>query len=387
MHERWNLARYSVLATSARLADEGARAGLILLAIETAGSPGYGGLLVAALMIPHVVAAPVVGALADTVTHRKAFGSLMLVLYAVALALAALTAGRLPAVVAVLAALTAGCAGPFLAGGLTGMLADLAPTRLRSAYGLDSTLYGVAGILGPALTAVLTGVFTARVAVLCLAGAAASASLLVWSLPLGRRAAATSKIALGGVVQVFVRSPALGSATVASSLGFLGMSALPIAAALLAGEAMTGIVLSVSAAGLLAGSLLYVRVPLPRWAPENAVLLLVSSIAVPFAVAALFPHVPAVNLPAFALAGVCNGLLLCSLLVVRDRAAPPALHTQVFTVGAGVKSAAGAAGAALAGACAGLGAPAVLAGIAFCHVLAAALGAVVLKPSVAEAAD
>lgn len=48
-----------------RVADEGARVGLILLSMERTGSPALGGLLVSALLVPHVVAAPAMGLLAD----------------------------------------------------------------------------------------------------------------------------------------------------------------------------------------------------------------------------------------------------------------------------------------------------------------------------------
>ncbi|KUL22411.1 hypothetical protein [Actinoplanes awajinensis] len=65
------LARYLVAAVGARLADEGARVAIVLLALERTGDARLGGLLVAALMVPHVLAAPLVGAAADRVRRRK----------------------------------------------------------------------------------------------------------------------------------------------------------------------------------------------------------------------------------------------------------------------------------------------------------------------------
>src|SRR5581483_5653900 len=61
---------YLTSAFLARTADEGARVALVMLASQRAGSPALGGALVAALMIPHVIAAPVAGALADSVRRR-----------------------------------------------------------------------------------------------------------------------------------------------------------------------------------------------------------------------------------------------------------------------------------------------------------------------------
>ncbi|WP_435205120.1 MFS transporter [Micromonospora sp. bgisy143] len=385
--ERGNLVRYSVLASLARLADEGARVGLVLLAVETTQSAGFGGLLVASIMLPHVVAAPLVGAVADATSRRKLFYSGALLVYAAALALTAVATGSLPRWVAVAAALAAGCVGPLLSGGLTSLLNELVPGRLRSAYGIDSTLYGLAGIVGPSAAALLAGAFGGRIAVYCLAGSAATASLLLWSLPLARRdRSERNRLRAAnvlGAAKVIIDRPALGSVTLGSCLGQLGAGALPVTATLMAQRAhstsLTGVILSLIALGALAGSLLYVYFPMRSWSPENAILVCLLATAVPFAAAAVFHDTPAVYLPAFAISGLVNGLMFCSLLVVRGREAPPELHTQVFTVGAGLKSASGAIGSAVAGGVAGGGVAALLAGVSLCHALGGLLGAAVLR--------
>ncbi|MEU0546356.1 MFS transporter [Micromonospora sp. NPDC005979] len=385
--ERRNLVRYSVLASLARLADEGARVGLVLLAVETTRSAGFGGLLVAAIMVPHVVAAPLVGTVADATSRRKVFYSGALLVYATALALTAVATGSSPRWVAVAAALAAGCVGPLLSGGLTSLLNELVPGRLRSAYGIDSTLYGLAGIVGPSAAALLAGAFGGRIAVFCLAGSAAAASLLLWSLPLARRERSERYHLRGadflGAAKVIINRPALGSVTLGSCLGQLGAGALPVTAALMAqrihSTSLTGIILSLIAVGALAGSLLYVYFPLRSWLPENAILVCLLATAVPFAAAAAFHTTPAVYLPAFAISGLINGLMFCSLLVVRGREAPPELHTQVFTVGAGLKSASGAIGSALAGGAAGAGVAVLLGGVSLCHALGGLLGGAVLR--------
>ncbi|MFG3207326.1 hypothetical protein [Streptomyces sp. NPDC048192] len=66
----------------------------------------------------------------------------------------------------------------------------------------------------------------------------------------------------------------------------------------------------------------------------------------------------------FAAAGFCTGPLFSALLASRERYAPAAVRTQVFTLGAGLKSTFAAAGAAGAGALGGLGASPLLLGTA-----------------------
>lgn len=61
----WVLPRYLAAALSARTADEGARVSLVLLALHQTGSAALGGAMVAPLLVPHVVAAPLVGVLVD----------------------------------------------------------------------------------------------------------------------------------------------------------------------------------------------------------------------------------------------------------------------------------------------------------------------------------
>jgi hypothetical protein len=86
--------------------------------------------------------------------------------------------------------------------------------------------------------------------------------------------------------------------------------------------------------------------------------------------------VPAAGL--FAVAGFCTGPLFSALLASRDRYAPAAVRTQIFTLGAGLKSTFAAAGAGTAGALSGLGAAPLMLGTAACQVLAAALALVLL---------
>ncbi|MEU0154640.1 MFS transporter [Micromonospora fulviviridis] len=381
------LGRYATAAVLVRLADEGARVALVLLAIERTGSAAYGGLLVAALMVPHVVAGPVVGAVADAVRRRRLFYTLALLGYGGALVAAvAVAAAARPLSVALVAA--AGCLAPIMLGGLTSLLRDLVPDRLDRSFGLDATSYNLAGIAGPAIAAVTAGAAGATVATVVLAALVALGALVLWTLPIPDRPARAHHTAAPGrrnplgAVPLLWRRPRLGAVTLASSFGQLGVGAMPVVAALLAGRfqhtSYTGLFLAVASVGGLVGSLWCARYPIRAHPPERVVLACLLATAAPFALVPLVPSVWA-TLPLFALVGLLSGPLFCAVLAVREQEAPPAAHTQVFTVGAGLKSTAAAAGAALAGALAASGAGLLLLGMAACQALGAVAGAAVLR--------
>jgi hypothetical protein len=107
---------------------------------------------------------------------------------------------------------------------------------------------------------------------------------------------------------------------------------------------------------------------------------------IPFALVPVVDRTP-VTLVLFATAGLLTGPLFCALLAVRDREAPPAVRTQVFTIGAGLKVTAGAAGAALAGFGTGLGPAVLVFGVAGSQLLAAGVAAALLRRRPAPSAS
>ncbi|MFG1991498.1 MFS transporter [Actinoplanes sp. NPDC048988] len=178
------LTRYVGAAVCARLADEGARVAILLLALDQTGDEALGGLLIAALMVPHVVAAPITGALADAVHRRRLFYVLAFLGYAGALLTGAeLIAHSTWAAAAFL--ILAGCCAPLLIGGLSSLLPDLVPARLERAFGFDVMSYSIAGIAGPALAAVLADLAGASWSVVGLVTLVVAGAVLVASLPLG----------------------------------------------------------------------------------------------------------------------------------------------------------------------------------------------------------
>ena len=378
------LTRYVGAAVCARLADEGARVAILLLALERTGRAGLGGLLVATLMVPHVLAAPIAGALADRARRRKPLYLAVFVAYALGLAAAAVLIGRsTPAAVVVL--FVAGCFAPLLIGGLTSLLGDLAGDRRDRAFALDVTSYSIAGIAGPALAAVVAGLAGAAWALAGLGALVVLGGLLLATLPLAERTGSRPAFRPGTLVaalRVMTERRSLGAVTAGSVWNQIGMGALPlVAAALAAGAhrpAVTGLILSAGAAGGLLGSLLCARFPFGRFRPERVLLVFLAATVVPLLVAATLP----VGWPIFVVFALLGGLgapVAVALFAVRDREAPAANRTQVFTLGGGLKVTGAAAGAAVAGLLAGHGATLLLLGIAACQI-AGALTVLVLLP-------
>ncbi|MFE1835000.1 MFS transporter [Streptomyces sviceus] len=391
---------YLTSAVLARTADEGARVALVMLAAQRAHSPTLGGALVAALMIPHVAAAPVVGVLADAVRRRRLFHGGAVALYGAALVALAFLVGTADDVVALALAVAAGCVAPLLTGGLTGLLADLlSRERLTRAFSADAVSYNLAGICGPAVAAALGTAVGAGTALAVLGAGAMSGGLLLFSLrlrprvpghaglpghdgspgPAGPGRLRAADLARG--VAELVRNSPLRSVTWGSSVAQLGVGALPVVSVLLAAEYhapwATGGLMTAFAAGALAGSLSYAYRPVGRDHPEHVVLWALPATGVPLA---LVPWAgdAVVAAALFAMAGFCTGPLFSALLASRERYAPPGARTQIFTLGAGLKSTFAAAGAGAAGALSGLGAVPLMLGAAVCQVAAGALALVLL---------
>ncbi|MFI1994132.1 MFS transporter [Actinoplanes sp. NPDC020271] len=375
------LARYLLSAVAVRLADEGARVAIVLLALERAGDAALGGLLVAALMVPHVLAAPLVGAAADRIRRRRLLYSTAFIWYGVSLAVAATLIGSW-SWVAALILVSAGCLSPLMLGGLSSLLGELVPENRARAFSLDAGTYGTAGIAGPAVAAVLAGWAGAGWALAGLGAFVVAGAALFLTLPLRGWSPSTARAVrpMAGF-GVFVKRRRLAAVTAASTFQMLGFGALPLAAASIAAHqhrpALTGLLLSVSACGGLLASVLCTRIPAVHRRPELVVVLCTAAMTVPFGLATL--AWPAVS---FAVAGVFSGVAAVALLSTRDREAPPELRTQVFSLGAGFKVTAAAAGAAAGGLLAS-GDPAILlVAIAACQLLGAATGGLLLvRPS------
>jgi MFS family permease len=379
------LRRYLTAAVLVRLADEGARVALVLLAIQRTSSAGAGGLMVAALLAPHVLAAPGVGLLTDRVRQPRWVLAAAPVGFAAALATTAVATGRAPTWMVLAVLLVGGCCGPAMTGALSSQLPTLvAPGSLPRAFGLDSVTYNVSGILGPALAGVLAGLVSPAAAAAVLAASAGCGALVMATVPTGLRergqAGATPPMSAG--VLAVVRDRVLAVVTTASSLGQLGVGALPVVTAVLATRAHApsdaGWLMTAVAAGALLGSLAWTWRPLaPPQAPKVVMAAMAGTgLAVGLA-AATTTSLPATG-ALFAAAGACTGPFTGALFTTRNDHAPEHLRAQVFTLGAGLKTTTAAAGAALAGLVTHAPTATQLLLAAGCLLLAAGLGALAL---------
>ncbi|NSC24418.1 MFS transporter [Streptomyces albus subsp. chlorinus] len=386
---------YLTTAFLARLADEGVGVALALLALARTGSPAPGAFVLTAWLAPHALAAPLVGDLAERARHRRLFHGCALTAFAAAIAVLGLTVGRAATPLVLAAALLGGSAGPVVTGSLSSLVAGLVPegpARTR-AYALDATTYNAAAVLAPAAVTATAAATSPGLATALLAASAAGAALTATLLlpapaptsapapmsapaptPTPARGPATTPAATGAPaptpasapvsgpplpfrhrlaagVRALGRVPQLRAVTLATCVAFLGLGGLPVVAVLLAVEQGNaeggGVLLAAFAVGGLAGSLGAARW---RGAPEPGRLALggLLTTGCALAAAAVMPAFGAAVV-LFAVAGLGDGPLLTATLRIRADHAPESVRTQVFTLGAGLKLTAAAAGAALVG--------------------------------------
>lgn len=519
---RSGLRAYLPIAFLARLADEGVAVAVVSLALHRTGGAAQGAFVLMAWMAPHVLAAPVAGAVAARAGSARLLYGCGLAGFATAIAALAATVGRAPAPVVLAVAAAGGCFGPLVTGALSSLLGALIPAggARDRAYALDAAVYNAASVAGPGAAAALALVASPAPAMLLLAAAALGAAALTLALPRGarpvgrrltrpsgalregptrsapeprrgvdpfpgpRQATATvtsapgepaairpgppprasaappagspttadpaepsgpaedpmparpgpppgasaalapaaarpvrsrrlgarwagsaaapvagsaapppraARGAFGRALPGFLsdgpaavwRTPELRAVTSATSLAFVGVGGLTTTAVLLG---RGGALMTAFAVGALSGSLAVARwPPRVRAARQAEAGLLGLGLALAAAAAAAAAHSPALCLPLFAAAGLCDGVVLTATLRIRSDFAPPGTRPQVFTLGAGLKITAAAAGAGLAGLFAARPAPLLLTGIAALQFAAAVLH-VLLGPAPARGA-
>ncbi|WP_431980921.1 MFS transporter [Streptomyces qinglanensis] len=409
------LRTYLATAFLARFADEGVGVALALLAVERTGRPALGGFVLAAWLAPHALAAPLAGALAERTRAPRLLHGCALALLGTALALLALTTGRTPVPLTLAVALAGGSVGPLVTGGLSSLLAesrrgggagwgsegrgapgssdggdgpggcetpDGGPLRSgnrSSAY--DAATYNAAAVTAPAAVAATAAVSSAALATVLLAVSAGCAALLCAALRLPAAGPGSSPAhrfrirELGTGFRVLRRTPELFTLTLATCVAFLGAGALPVTSVLLAtalgAPGSGGLLMTAFAVGGLAGSLAAARWPGTSGPARSARLGLLVT-AAGLAGAALTPSL-LWTAALFLCAGLGEGPLLSATLRLRADHAPEGTRAQVFTLGAGLKLTAGAAGTALVGALATLPPHSLLLLIAALQLAAAAL--------------
>ncbi|MET9699501.1 MFS transporter [Streptomyces sp. NPDC006529] len=352
--------RYLAAALAGRFASEGMGIALVLLALERTGSAADGAFVLTAWLAPHVLAAPLAGAAAARTARPRLFHVGALVCFTLAVAALSVLVGRAPVPVVIAVAVAGGSCGPMVTGGLSSLVASLVPAgggRDR-AYAWDAATYNAAGVTAPAVVSLIAALGSAGPAMAALAcsGAVAAvlAALLPYEDPRARPRTARTRPTAGGGFAALWRVRELRAVSAATTLAFVGIGALSTTAVLLAGAlgapGAGGVLMTAFAVGALCGSLLLARRRasgraddpgrLARWALTGTGVVLVG---------AAFAPTPALAAACFALAGLCDGPLLTATLRIRAEHAPEAVRAQVFTLGAGLKITAAAAGAALVG--------------------------------------
>lgn len=357
------LVLYLIGASLVRLADEGARVALVFLAVEKGSGAGEGGVLTAAFLVPHVIAAPALGNLIDRSRAPMLVAALGILTAALSLIAAGLLLGRAPVALVAAMLFVGGCGGPAITGGLSSQLAGFVEAdQVPRAFGFDGLTYNIAGIVGPALAAGIVGLASAEIATLSLAALAVAGGLTLMALrgPSQREAPANPTSLLGGL-RAIAADRLLWATTLANAVAQIGMGALPVvlvgALAAVAEPERAGWLLSVMAVGAVAGSLLWIWRPAPlERAPR---VIAAASVLTGLSVASLAPIGPASGwaMACFALAGAASAMAIGATFLVRDAGSPDEARAQVFGLAAGAKVTAGALGAALGGAFLSLPAP------------------------------
>ncbi|CAL9412955.1 hypothetical protein SUDANB106_01708 [Streptomyces sp. enrichment culture] len=375
MRPHTGLRPYLATAFLARLAEEGMAVAVVMLALHRTGSAAQGAFVLTAWMAPHVLAAPLTGALAERARDPRLFYLCALGGLAAGIAALAVTTGRAPLpVVLAVAALGGGC-GPVATGGLSALVARLVPEGADRdrAYALDAATYNAVSVAGPALVSTVAALASPAPAVVLLAASAAGAAATAAALPYGRTDAGAGgngnrttapgpesrtalRADLGAGLATVWRVRELRAVTAATSLAFVGVGGLTTTAVLLAGDRgrpdAGGVLMTALALGALAGSLAVARW-LRSFHARRLVPFCLTGAGLGLAAAAAAPSF-AVQTALFAVAGVFEGPLLSATLRIRADHSPPGMRAQVFTIGAGLKISAAACGSALAGAAAGL---------------------------------
>lgn len=312
------------------------------------------------LTAPSVAAAPAVGALLDAVGSPGRAMTVAAVVLAAALAVAAF-AGAVPLPVVIVALATGGCALPMFLGGLSSFAGDMMRHDGSRGFAIDVLSYNVASIVGPALVAGAVAVASPRDALLLLAALALVGGALLALLPIRRLGSTEDAPGVVAGVRLGVRHllthPPLARATASATLTQLGSGALPVVAvalALQAGAAASGggVLITAFAAGGLTGAGLATVPPIARRLTAARAEVVMGGgfaiIGLCTVLAAAAPSFP-LAVAAFALSGLPDAAAIAALFRIRRSESPAAVQAQVFTVGAGLRTAAAALGAALVG--------------------------------------
>jgi MFS family permease len=350
--------RFVSAATASRIADEMFSVGVVLLALERTGSAALAGALVAAITLPSLFTAPLLGAWLDLRGRRKRLMMIDQSVASVALVAIALMIGRAPDPLVVAIAFCAGLLWPLSFGGFTSLIPAIVPDELLPpANAMEATSINVALIAGPVLAGSIAALFGPQTAVLTEAFLTAATLLLLVGFHQLDRGPVREGGSLFGVARDGLRAlgavPQLLGTTVAGGFSLMGVGFLTVAFPLFcadhlgAHETASGALWAAFAVGSTVGALALVRWQ-RRIAPHRVVMLSLAGFGLLMLSWPLATSVPAAVV-LVAVASVADGPALSATFAVRQDWAPRDLQGQIFTTAAGLKIGLFAAGSALSG--------------------------------------
>ncbi len=340
-----------------RTAVSGTQIAIPILVVESTGDLALGAALVALALVPGIIVAPLVGALLDGTRRPRALLMAAAAGTAVAYAITA-ALGPVPVWAVAIALVLSGLLTPFGFGGLSSFVAPPG-TDARRAYALDALSYNVSGVAGPALVAVLAptlGTPAALIAMAVIALASVAAFALLPVQPRAAERAGLLRSMAAGIVALTTRR-SLAVVTTSGTLAELGRGIMPIAAigialAATGDAALSALIVSGYAVGALIGAALE---PLRRQLLTPQATMGVGYALVGLAtLAAAFDVHLWWTIALVGLSGLFSAAPTAAMLLLRRTESPDHVVAQVFTVGAALRTAAAAAGTAIAGALAGV---------------------------------
>ncbi|WP_433065690.1 MFS transporter [Dactylosporangium sp. CS-033363] len=172
--------RLLAAAVLARMADAGAGVVLVLASIRQFGGPAQGSLVLAVLLVPHLLAGPLVGLVTDRARRPALVHAGFVAGFGAAIGGILSLLGHVPQPLVLGLALVAGCCGSMIFGGLSGRLDDVVAEPNRARYrGLDAATYNVADIFGPAAGAALAVSIGVQAAAAVIVAVCLSAAVLL----------------------------------------------------------------------------------------------------------------------------------------------------------------------------------------------------------------